>query len=360
VKRDKILYFQCLLSVVIIALAGLIALGLLAKVRLSQQSKMGPLEASRNLIFADHAEWNQFYEAVGANAEVPAVREQRAADHVVNVPITMSADEAPASAKIAPVATTTSPVVPHSASSELAAKPDASSPQTAALPDRPHEKANNAAGPNEPIRDQDPWKAAPSVAVSESTPPAVADPPVTALVPALDANADKSMERMTPPAATPAPRPQAKAAVPVRRVHRVAPVKQAIPEPERKPERNRLSIPSRARVALRRQRYAPRSYEPQWNGTQWVDPQHSGPPWHQSGALSYASPQYSAKQPSGPQFGPYFPYGSRPPSTQRARAQQYRSPQPLNPPSYDPRQFAPKKIAPREPARSFNDPYSWH
>ena len=368
-KRDKTLYLQCLLSVVIIALAGLVALGLLANVRSSQHSGVGPLEASHNLAFADRAEWNQFYEAVsvrrfvglGPKAEVAAppdaVRENRAADHVVNVPSTMSADQAPASANIAPAATTTSPIVPNSASSELA-KPDASSPQTAARPDHPHDKTDNAAGPNEPIWEQDPSKAAPSVAAAESASPAVADPPATALVPTPDANADKSRQRMTPSAATSAPKPRAKAAVPVRRIHRVAPVKRAVPEPELAPERRSLSRPSRPRVAHRRQRYAPQSYEPPGNSTPWVDAQHFGPPWHQSGALSYASPQYNAKQSGGPQFGPYFPYGSRPPNTQRARA--HRSPQPFDAPPYDSRQFAPRQMAPREPARSFNDPYGWH
>ena len=315
-KRDNILLFQCLLSIGLIALVGWAGLGLFA--RLSQQSKVGP-PASRSLVFADHAEWNQFYDAVGGvgrTAEVAqpadAVPENRAARDVVNGPSTtrMSADQAP-SPSIAPEATTASPVVPPS---ELAVKTDAPSTQTAALPDRPDEKGVNSAVPNEPARNQEPRETAPSVAATESPPPAIANPPATAPVPALDANADKSTQRKTPPAAPPASTPRTKAAARVPPVRNAARVKQAAPEPEREPERSRPSIPSRARVALSRKRHAPQSDGPQWNGTQWVDPQHFGPPQHQSGALSYAPPEYNALPPGGPQFGPYFPYGSSPPS----------------------------------------------
>ncbi len=71
-KRDNVVIFQCLLSVVLIAVAGLAGLGLLASARLSQQSKVAP-QASRDLVLADHAEWNQFYNAVsvGRTTEVP-------------------------------------------------------------------------------------------------------------------------------------------------------------------------------------------------------------------------------------------------------------------------------------------------
>jgi hypothetical protein len=333
VKRDKALLFQCLVSAVFVALAGLAGLSLFATARLSQQPKVEPLEASRNLAFADHGEWNQFYDAVvgvGRTAEIPqpadAVPENRAPGDAVNGPATtrMSVDQAP-SPGIAPAATTASPVVPPS---EPAVKTEAPSTQTAARPERPEEKGVNSAAPNEPSRDQKPRATAPSVAATDSAPPAA---PVVST-----------------------PRTKA-AAPPVRNAVRV---KQAAPEPEREPERSRPSVPSRARVALPRQRNVPQSDGPQWNGTQWVDPQHFGPPQHQSGALSYAPPEYSAQPPGGPQFGPYFPYGSRPPTAQRARAPQSRSPQP-GAVNDDSRQFAPQQPAPRQPAQSFNDPYRW-
>lgn len=332
-KRDKALLFQCLISAVLVALAGLVGLSLFATTRLSQQSKVGPLEASRNLALADPGEWNQFYDAVvglGRAAEIPqpadAVPENRAPGDVVNGPTAtrIPADQAP-SPGIAPAATTASPVVPQS---ELAVKTDTPSTQAAVRPDRPDEKGVNSAAPSEPSRDQRPRATAPSVAVTESAPPAA------------------------PVVSTPRTKP---AAPPVRNAARV---KQAAPEPEREPERSRPSVPSRARVALPRQRNAPQSDGPQWNGTQWVDPQHFGPPQHQSGALSYAPQEFSAQPPGGPQFGPYFPYGSRPPTAQRPRAPQSRSPQP-GAVYDDSRQFAPQQPAPRQPAQSFNDPYRW-
>jgi hypothetical protein len=43
--------------------------------------------------------------------------------------------------------------------------------------------------------------------------------------------------------------------------------------------------------------------------------------------------------PGGPKFGPYFPYGSTPPTAQQLRAQQSRSP--------------------RQPAQTYNDPFGW-
>ncbi len=369
-KRDKALLFQCLISVVLVALAGLAGLGLFASARLSQQSKMGPLEVSRNLASPDHAEWNQFYDAVNGWRFVEPGRKQeaakpadaaqdRAANDIVNVP-TASANQAPASPNNASTATTTSPVTPHSASNELAGKTDAPPVQTTVLPEHPSEKSDSAVVPNEPSRALESRRTTPSVAASESAPPAVANPPATAPIPTPDANAAKSRQRIMPPAASSKSTPRAKVAAPMPSVRSAARVKEAAPEPEREPARSRPSMPSRARVALPRQLYAPESDGPRWNGTQWVDPQHIGPPQHRSGALSYAPSQYNAQPPDGPQFGPYFPYGSSPPSTQRSRTQQSRSPQRLDAPSYDSRQFAPPpQMAPTQPAQSFNNPYAW-
>jgi hypothetical protein len=42
--------------------------------------------------------------------------------------------------------------------------------------------------------------------------------------------------------------------------------------------------------------------------------------------MSYAPPQDTAMPPGGPKFGPYFPYGSSPPTAQQLRAQQSRQP----------------------------------
>lgn len=47
---------------VAISLLGMTGLGLFATVRLAHQAKIGPLEASRSLAFADQSEWNPFYD----------------------------------------------------------------------------------------------------------------------------------------------------------------------------------------------------------------------------------------------------------------------------------------------------------
>ena len=49
-------------ALMIIAITGMIGVGLFVSARLFQQAKVGPLESSRNLAFTDSAEWNQFYE----------------------------------------------------------------------------------------------------------------------------------------------------------------------------------------------------------------------------------------------------------------------------------------------------------
>ena len=225
-KRDKALLFQCLLPAVLVALAGLAGLAMLASARQSQQSKIALVEASRDPILADQTEWNHFYDTIsvprfarlerkaeGAKPE-EAVPEYRAPNDVVNVPIT-SADQAPANPSGASSATTTSPVVPHSASSELAAKTDASSTQTTVLPDRPYEKTDSAAVPNVRSWDQEPHKTTPSVAASESAPPAVADAHAAAPVPTLDATPDKSTQPIWRPVAPTKSTPRAKVAAPV-------------------------------------------------------------------------------------------------------------------------------------------------
>ncbi len=70
-------------AVAVTALLGMTGLGLFASTRLSQQAQVGPLETARNLTFADHVEWNQFYDAdsvrrfvgLGRKAEAAVVAE---------------------------------------------------------------------------------------------------------------------------------------------------------------------------------------------------------------------------------------------------------------------------------------------
>ena len=52
-----------LLAIALIAVAGL---GLVTSVRLAREARIGPLDDSRSLAYAGHAEWNQFYDPDGA------------------------------------------------------------------------------------------------------------------------------------------------------------------------------------------------------------------------------------------------------------------------------------------------------
>jgi len=52
-----------ILAVALIAVAGL---GLVTSVRLAHEARIGPLDDSRSLAYAGHAEWNQFYDPDGA------------------------------------------------------------------------------------------------------------------------------------------------------------------------------------------------------------------------------------------------------------------------------------------------------
>jgi hypothetical protein len=53
-------------AVVAIALLGVAGLGLVTSVQLVREAHMGPLDDSRSLAFAGHAEWNQFYDPEAA------------------------------------------------------------------------------------------------------------------------------------------------------------------------------------------------------------------------------------------------------------------------------------------------------
>lgn len=213
----RTLLLQCLSSVALIALAVWVGLGLITSVQLSKQSKVGPLdEASRNPVSANHAEWNQFYDAVRVGRADPATASR------------MSVDQVPG-----PSTAPASPVVPHPASSERGVKTDAPSTQAAALPDRPREQSVNTPGQPEQSWNQEPRESAPAVTAAESAPPEVAQSIATAPVPALDAHADKPTQQMTSPAAPPLPR--AKVIAPVPATRSAARVRQATPEPDREP-----------------------------------------------------------------------------------------------------------------------------
>jgi hypothetical protein len=60
---DSRFVLGAILAIALLAVAGL---GLVTSVQLVHQARMGPLEDSRSLAYAGHAEWNQFYDPDGA------------------------------------------------------------------------------------------------------------------------------------------------------------------------------------------------------------------------------------------------------------------------------------------------------
>jgi hypothetical protein len=93
-----------LLAIALIAVAGL---GLVTSVRLAREARIGPLDDSRSLAYAGHAEWNQFYDPDGARrfeglagkTEAPVAETPRATPVealAVEPPATAPAEPAPA------------------------------------------------------------------------------------------------------------------------------------------------------------------------------------------------------------------------------------------------------------------------
>jgi hypothetical protein len=331
VKLDRTLLFQGLLSLALVAFAALFAISLLTSLRPPPTGE--PPEASRDLIVADRAEWKQFYDAVVGSERAPQVAqpadpapEKPAAGGVAEVPAATAApeDQAPG-ASVSPTAVTAMPVVPDPVAREPAAGADAPPAQVAAPPDPPREKGVEAAAAKEPSGDKGPSDTARSVSIPEAASPALATAPVPPPDAVTEKSAESTIERAaestTLPAAEPVPMPRPRVAAPAAPIPGPARAGQAAPPAERQPERSRPATPARPRVAVPRQRPAPRI-----DGPQRIDPQQFGP--QQSGTMSYAPQQNNTLPPGGPQFGPYFPYGSTPPTAQQLRAQQSRSPQP--------------------------------
>lgn len=104
------------------AVLGVAAIGVSASVRLAFQAQIGPIETSRTLAFADHSEWNQFYDADNARrfegmlqnaslsskgdvATPPADGTDKAAARVeASVPPPIAGDEAIRTGSITPAA----------------------------------------------------------------------------------------------------------------------------------------------------------------------------------------------------------------------------------------------------------------
>lgn len=235
-------------------LVGMAGLGLFAAAR---QSKMGPLEASRSRAFADHAEWNQFYEAdsvrrfvgLGRKAELAqpadAAPENRG-ETINSAPVApavlppeisegserqAAAPEPAASPAVEPSAIAALPAQePPSAPAISApeqpresAQAATSLPAIAATPDRPDGRGTNTAVPTEPTWDQEPWDTTASIAASETSLPGAL---------ALPSNSKDGVPT-TPHSTAPSPATaRANAAAPLPPVRIGAPVRRSDPEPE--------------------------------------------------------------------------------------------------------------------------------
>ncbi len=132
-----------------VAVLGVASVGLLTAARLTGQVKVGPLQASRNVAFADRPDWNQFYHPDSARRFDELVRrhEQTAAEPAGGV-VAMS-EEADVSGLQVGETPAEAVTQPDSAVSEmptgpLVAQPDATNdalvvmePPVAAAPEEP-------------------------------------------------------------------------------------------------------------------------------------------------------------------------------------------------------------------------------
>jgi hypothetical protein len=214
---------------VAISLLGLTTLGVFAAVRLAHQVKMGPLEASRSQAFADHAEWNPFYDPSSARLF------QRIARAPDPEPPTQRAAEAPPPvlAYDAPVPTA-EPAARGETAERIAASAVAAADEetVAAVPVSPLDPAYSA-HKTAPAADKPSETAAVEAKAAAATPAPLAqehraarltepEQPVLTMAPPV---APKLAAVMTAPPAEPAP-PAPVAAPPA-----VAAIRAPVPEP---------------------------------------------------------------------------------------------------------------------------------
>ena len=117
-------------ALMVIAITGMIGVGLFVSARLFQQAKVGPLESSRNLAFTDSAEWNQFYEPGSVRRFVGLARQGEARE-IADLP----PEHRPQAPSPAPLAVDLAPV-------EVVEQDDGV--EAAPLSVRPSEVAENA------------------------------------------------------------------------------------------------------------------------------------------------------------------------------------------------------------------------
>lgn len=169
-------------AVLAAAVLGVTALGLLTAARVTHQTKLGPFETSRNLVFDDSSDWNQFYDPDSARrfgelarkVDTPEASTQPATE-VPAQPATDVATQTTADAPTQPVAVT-----------EVAAEP----------PD--HDRTSDGAPPiASPVSEVVTAPAAPLPPPAELAAPAMVEPAPTQTPP------EKQLEEAARPEAPP-------------------------------------------------------------------------------------------------------------------------------------------------------------
>lgn len=371
-------------ALMIIAITGMIGVSLFVSARLFQQTKVGPLESSRNLAFTDSAEWNQFYDPgsvrrfvglarQGETREIgdlpPEHRPQVAAPGAVAIdlaPLEVTelddgVEAAPSSIKPSEVIADAVPPSQRVSTVAAPSTPDQAS-EAPVIERTPIVNANTAVdikpGPAEAVVSRAvPMPTRSKLSVAAERPPAdphnleSTDGSAAGTIAVETANGTDQGLLKTPPAsdddlsetesirgrvatatagsetARPQPNvlPPAASRAPAAVARAVAPatrtpVKRATADDE--DERPRAASPARPRTLASRPRTKSLAHAPQWNGTQRVDPRQ--PPQGQpvfGPNFPYATP--NTRQPV---FGPHFPYAT--PQAHRqpaARAPQYRA-----------------------------------
>jgi hypothetical protein len=165
-------------ALMVIAITGMIGVGLFVSAQLFHQAKMGPTDSRRNLAFTDRAEWNQFYEPGSVRRFVGLARQGEAREIGYLPP-----EHRPQAPSPAPLAVDLAPV-------EVAEQDDGV--EAAPLSVRPSEVAENATANVAP-----PPRGASTVA-APSVPDQADEAPVSERAASL--NADNVMDTKPGPA----------------------------------------------------------------------------------------------------------------------------------------------------------------
>ena len=234
-------------AALVAALVGTAGLGLLAVAQ--SQSKMGPLEAARNRAFADHAEWNQFYDAdsvrrfvgLGPKAEIAQPADAAPENRGENV------NSAPVAPAVLP------PEISDGGERQDAAPLPAASPaRSCQAPSRRCRRRSRRARPRYPHPNNRAKPLKPWPAPRQSLRCRI-ELTTTAPIPQSRTNLRRIRSRGTPRPRLQPPRPLRRARSPCRRIRRTAYLVRSIQLHRlQRPRMSRLPRPCRRCVSARR------------------------------------------------------------------------------------------------------------